>query len=277
MVNVKNLKTLKGNLKSVRPNRSKNVMATTRVILATRRRKSDPQCNHRPDGRGDRILRPGVYGDHSMRQGAALPDYYPTVAVDLIDFCAPAEGGVWIDLGSGSGGIAMALLEKLSDTVMVLLDPNVKALGRALQTARERGWHNQTVAINGRAECVPMPDSSVDAVVSRGSFYFWQDRAQGLREVWRVLRPGGRAMIGGGLGSDYPAWARHEFIQRRRLSLREKGPEAEREFMAARNPDTFQKLADQAGLPSFDIIGQGGLEPDDPAAGRGIWLRLVKN
>jgi hypothetical protein len=81
-------------------------------------------------------------------------------------------------------------------------------------------------------------------------------------------------MIGGGLGSGYPQWARQEFIRRQRESA--KSREAAREFAEARSPETFRRLAAEAGLPSFEVIGEGGLGPDDPNTGIGIWLRFMK-
>ena len=157
---------------------------------------------------------------------------------------------------------------------MVMMDPNADALCRALDSARQRNFLSRVVAVVGSAESIPLPNESVDVVVSRGSFYFWKDRAQGLREIWRILRPGGRAMIGGGLGSTYPQWARQEFIRRRRESA--KKPEAAKEFAEARSPETFRRLAKEAGLPSFEVIGEGGLTADDPNTGIGIWLRFTK-
>ncbi len=203
-----------------------------------------------------------------------LPDYYQTVAEDVIAFCGDQRGRIWVDLGTGPGGLGLALLEKISETTMVLMDPNVDALRRALDAARQRGFASRVVAVIGSAETIPLLDESVDVVVSRGSFYFWRDRAQGLREVYRILRPGGRAMIGGGLGSGYPQWARQEFIRRRRESA--KGPEAKREFNEARSSETFRRLATEAGLASFEVIGEGGLAADDPNIGIGIWLRFRK-
>ncbi|MFP4145660.1 MAG: hypothetical protein ACLFV3_11000, partial [Phycisphaeraceae bacterium] len=97
---------------------------------------------------------------------------------------------------------------------------------------------------------------------------FWLDRAQGLREICRALRPGGRAMIGGGLGSAYPQWARQEFIRRRREPT--KSPQAAGEFAEARSPETFRQLAAEAGLTSFDVVGEGGLAADAPNTGIGI-------
>ncbi len=207
----------------------------------------------------------------------ALPDYYPTVAEDVIAFCGNQRGRAWVDLGAGPGGLGLALLERIPESVMAMVDPNPDALRRALEGAKERGVLSRAIAVIGSAESMPLPDESVDVVVSRGSFYFWQDRAQGLREVWRVLRPGGRALIGGGLGSSYPQWARQEFIRRQRQSQACKGPDAVREFRQARSPATFRRLATEAGLSAFEVVGEGGQEPDARNAGVGIWLHIKKD
>ena len=207
---------------------------------------------------------------------ATLPDYYETVAQDVIACCGSGGGRVWVDLGSGTGGLGLALFEKLSESALVLMDPDADALRRGLDSAQERGFAGQVVAVVGTAESIPLPDASVDVVVSRGSFYFWRDRAQGLQEVWRILRLGGRAMIGGGLGSGYPQWARQEFIRRRRASVAAKGPEAARAFVEARSPETFRRLAIEAGLPAFEVSGEGGLGADEPNTGIGIWVRFTK-
>jgi hypothetical protein len=82
-------------------------------------------------------------------------------------------------------------------------------------------------------------------------------------------------MIGGGLGSNYPQWARQELIRRRRESA--KSPEAARKFAEARSPETFHRLAVEAELPSFKVVGEGGLGADDPNTGIGIWLQFTKD
>jgi ubiquinone/menaquinone biosynthesis C-methylase UbiE len=43
----------------------------------------------------------------------------------------------------------------------------------------------------GMAEALPLPDASVDLALSTTSFHHWQDQAAGIREIARVLRPGG--------------------------------------------------------------------------------------
>ena len=203
-----------------------------------------------------------------------LPDYYECVARDVVEICSPREG-VWVDLGCGEGPLAFALAE-LSGSVLVLVDPNREALARAVSKARELGLSWRTVPVYGQAESLPLADDSVDLVVSRGSIFFWEDRPTGLREVYRVLRPGGKAMLGGGLGNTYPLWARREFIRRRREGARKQGGDALRSFQEVRSRDTFRHWAEEAGLASFEVVGEAALPEDDPNTGLGLWLIFEK-
>lgn len=204
-----------------------------------------------------------------------LPSQYAYVADDIVARCKP-RAGIWLDVGTGPGGLALALARQAPGSVLVLMDPNPEALGKALQAAGELGLDNRVVPIVGPAEAMPLPDGCVDLVVSRGSIFFWNDPVRGISEAHRVLRPGGEAMIGGGLGREYPAWARREFIRRQRENQRKRGPEAMRRFREVRSPETFQRWAREAGLADFTVTGEGGLDEDCPETGVGIWLRFSK-
>ena len=203
-----------------------------------------------------------------------LPDYYTCVARDVVETCRPREG-VWVDLGCGDGPLSFALAE-LSGSVLILVDPNRDALARALAKAAELGLSRRTVAVYGQAESLPLADGSVDLVVSRGSIFFWEDRPAGVREVYRVLRPGGKAMLGGGLGSGYPSWARREFIRRRREGVRKQGAAAVRAFQEVRSRHAFRRWAEEAGLEDFEVVGEAALPEDDPNTGLGLWLIFEK-
>jgi len=210
----------------------------------------------------------------TRRAERELPDYYACVAREVRTVCEPKDG-VWVDLGCGAGPLAFALAQS-TQSVFVLVDPDRDALSRALKEAEARGWAHRFVALVGRAESIPVADDSVDLVISRGSIFFWNDRPAGLRNVYRILRPGGKAMIRGGLGSTYPRWAREEFMRRRLQSVRSKGAKAMRAFKEVRKPETFRRWAREAGLKDFEVWGEGGLPEDDPGAGLGIWLRFDK-
>jgi ubiquinone/menaquinone biosynthesis C-methylase UbiE len=231
------------------------------------------------------FLAPLILADGSPAQDGSpqdakgpLPDWYPYVASEILESCQP-QAGVWVDLGSGTGGVGLAVGSSknaaASRSTIVLLDPDRQALSQALQKGRQRGLGNRLVAVVGLAEDMPLPDNSVDLVFSRGSVFFWKDPAQGIREVQRVLRPGGKAMIGGGLGSEYPEWARREFTRRRRGNLKADSPQAQ-EFARLRDPVTFRRWAKDAGLSNFEVTGHGALPLDDPRASSGVWLKFTK-
>ncbi len=224
-----------------------------------------------PDGPNTGRATPGA-GDKPPPDSP--PDYYRTVARDMLEYMGRRKG-LWLDIGSGDGGVALAIARR-HDTTVVLVDPDADALGRAMDRVHRFGLTGRVAAVVASAENLPLPPGTIDAVVSRGSFYFWADRAAGVREVHRVLRPGGKAMIGGGLGSTYPRPAREAFIRRRRESVAEKGPDAVRKFTEARRPETFRRVARDSGLTDFEVVGEGGLEPEDAKAGIGIWLRFCK-
>lgn len=201
---------------------------------------------------------PGVPEEGS--ESRRLPDWFAPVAEDVLQYCRPKEG-LWVDLGCGSGGLGLALGRSSRSTIF-LIDPNVRALAAGLDKAKESGSAGRVVAVAASAESIPLPDGSVDLVVSRGSIFFWDDPPRGLREVYRILRPGARAMVGGGVGSGYPEWARREFIRRRREAVATEGAKSLREFEQARSPERFRQLAEEAGLTGARVV------PDPP----GCWL-----
>lgn len=193
-----------------------------------------------------------------------LPDWFVTVAEDVLQYCRP-EAGVWVDLGCGSGGLGLALGRR-SDSTILLIDPDARALAAGLDEARESGLAGRAVAVVAVAESIPLADGCVDLVVSRGSIFFWNDPPQGLREVYRILRPGARAMIGGGFGTRYPEWARKEFFRRLHKGIDAKGEEARRKWDEPRRPEWLAAQAQAAGL-------EGSLLRPTPP---GLWLLFEK-
>jgi SAM-dependent methyltransferase len=181
-----------------------------------------------------------------------LPDWYGAVAQDVLRLCRP-QGGVWVDLGSGSGGVGLELVAR-SESIIILVDPDIESVARGIAQAETDGLCSRVVVAGGRAEAIPLADDSAALVVSRGSIFFWDDPPRGLREVRRILRPGGTAIIGGGLGSAYPPWARNEFIRRKREWLDNQGPGAYELWLDARKPETLARHARQTGIADFRVV-----------------------
>jgi len=93
--------------------------------------------------------------------------------------------GTLLDIGSGSGVLTQALAASLPRTTLTAVDTY-----RPIHTR-----HNITF-IPGKAESLPFGDSSFDVVTASLSLHHWQSKQEGLQEAFRVLKDGGRLIIG---------------------------------------------------------------------------------
>jgi ubiquinone/menaquinone biosynthesis C-methylase UbiE len=113
----------------------------------------------------------------------------PTAVADL------REGETVLDLGSGGGHDVILSARRVGETGTAYgLDMTDEMLGLALANAREAGVRNAHF-LRGHIEDVPLPAASVDVVISNCVVNLSTDKPAVLREMLRVLRPGGRVGI----------------------------------------------------------------------------------
>lgn len=177
---------------------------------------------------------------------------YPLLASQVLARTG-IHSGLCLDLGGGPGlfGIELAYITEL-DVVIYDLLPDCVTVAR--ENAAERGLSERVSARVGRAEAIDYPSNAVDLVISRGSIFFWEDQKQGLAEIYRVLRPGGWAYVGGGFGSmeilaEVLAEKAHDpsWDENRRCRM-QKNP-----------PEHFQRLLTELGIPAFIETGPAGV------------------
>jgi arsenite methyltransferase len=104
-------------------------------------------------------------------------------------------GDVVLDVGSGSGTDVLIARHIVGDAGRVVaLDVTNAMLERLRATARRQSI-NSITALRGDAEAIPLPDASIDVVTSNGALNLVFDKKRALREIWRVLRPGGSLQL----------------------------------------------------------------------------------
>jgi SAM-dependent methyltransferase len=119
-----------------------------------------------------------------------VPALFRPFTATVLDDAAVAPGQRVLDVACGTGVLARAAAARVGRTGAVTgLDANPEMLAVARRLDASVEW------IDGRAEALPLPDAGFDAVVSQFGFMFFDDRVAALREMQRVLRPGGRLVV----------------------------------------------------------------------------------
>lgn len=107
----------------------------------------------------------------------------------LLEGCSEAR---LLDVGCGAGHASFTAAARVAQ--VVAYDLSAQMLDVVGKAAAEKGLGNVQVQ-QGVAERLPFDDASFDVVISRYSAHHWHDVGQALREVKRVLKPGGRAIF----------------------------------------------------------------------------------
>jgi SAM-dependent methyltransferase len=97
-----------------------------------------------------------------------------------------------LDLGTGTGAVAIGAASRIGETGRVIgVDISGEMIGLARERAVTLKLSNVTFR-EGRAEAIPADSASFDVVLASLSLMYVIDRPAAVREIARVLRPGGR-------------------------------------------------------------------------------------
>ncbi|KHO27126.1 SAM-dependent methlyltransferase [Mycolicibacterium setense] len=119
------------------------------------------------------------FGSEAAAYERGRPSYPP----ETIDWLLPEGANDVLDLGAGTGKLTTRLVERGLNVIAV--DPIPEMLELLSNSLPD------TPALLGTAEEIPLADNSVDAVLVAQAWH-WFDPDRAVKEVSRVLRPGGR-------------------------------------------------------------------------------------
>jgi ubiquinone/menaquinone biosynthesis C-methylase UbiE len=200
---------------------------------------------------------------------APIYDYYAGLFKDK----SGITEGVCVDVGAGGGYLGLSIAA-ITDLEIIFLDIDSGSLETAKKHIIEDGLEKRAKILLADVHDIPLPDNSVDLVVSRGSLWFWDDPGKAVKEIYRILAPGGKAYIGGGKGSPE---TQHE-IEKRKEKMAKMSPQKNKQEKNSapfgigermQKKINYRKVVEKTGIKNFDVIKNEG-------DFYGMWIYLWK-
>jgi ubiquinone/menaquinone biosynthesis C-methylase UbiE len=121
-----------------------------------------------------------------------VPAVFRPWAEGLVAAAAPGPGERVLDVACGTGDVARLAAERVGDTGCVVgldVSPGMLGAARAAAPSAAAEWRE------GSAADLPFHDGAFDLVLCQQGLQYFPDRPLALREMHRVLRPGGRLAL----------------------------------------------------------------------------------
>lgn len=127
--------------------------------------------------------------------GVVMRRSYRLIAADVDRLCLPA-GATVLDVGTGPGRLPRLIAQQSPELIIQGVDLSPEMVTHATTAAASAGLGPERLRYS-RADVADLPfaDGSTDLVVSSLSLHHWERPAEGLREIVRILRPGGQAWV----------------------------------------------------------------------------------
>jgi MPBQ/MSBQ methyltransferase len=120
----------------------------------------------------------------------------PEMRAEALALAALDDPGLRVlDVGAGTGFTTEAIVAAVAAEDVVMLDQSPHQLARSRRRPALAACRREL----GDAEAMPFGDEAFDRWVSAGSVEYWPDPQRAVDEAFRVLRPGGRALLVGPL------------------------------------------------------------------------------
>jgi ubiquinone/menaquinone biosynthesis C-methylase UbiE len=185
---------------------------------------------------------------------------YPVIAQQIMDRCKISQG-LCIDVGTGPANLAIALA-KITDLKTFAMDHSWHIFSMAKENIRAASLIDRIIPVVGDVHRMPFRNNNVSLVISRGSMRFWRNKPTAFREIHRVLLPGGKGYVGGGMGSSQFS----EEINQGMIKWNKQWKKGRSNKYKKKDMGYFHEILRKAGFVHYEII------LDDS----GFWVYLDK-
>lgn len=135
---------------------------------------------------------PGSVLYNALTKTDVFSKHYALVAEHVGRYC---RSGSLLDIGTGPGWLLLALRRTLPKVKLVGVDISADMVAVARKNLERVGCDANIELRVASAEALPFLDQSIDCVVSTGSLHHWKHPQAALNEAYRILKPGGYALV----------------------------------------------------------------------------------
>ena len=173
-----------------------------------------------------------------------------------------APGNNVLDLATGTGDLAIDIAKRSPGVTVVGVDPSIKMLEIGIAKIEKAKLGDRITMEQGIGEDLPFEDNTFDAVTIAFGIRNCTDRPQALREMRRVVRPGGRVGVlelsepKGGFMAPFARFHIHQVIPRigSWLSGARKYRYLQESIADFPSAEDFSKIIEDCGLEMLDLI-----------------------
>ncbi|HYL61492.1 MAG TPA: methyltransferase domain-containing protein [Candidatus Methylomirabilis sp.] len=144
------------------------------------------------DSASDQILREEFNRWAEAGKGESMENEHRPIVEPTLDLMCLAPADVVLDVGCGGGWLVREIASRVPQGRVAGMDVSDEMIARARRAST--AVRNAEFLV-GAVDAIPRESNSFDKVISVESSYYWPDPAWGIREVFRVSRPGGSAWI----------------------------------------------------------------------------------
>lgn len=131
----------------------------------------------------------GIEVGKRMNEGNALMH---ALVMELLDV---RDNHSVFEIGFGNGKFIPEILGKAKDLSYSGVDISSTMLEEAQGVIRAAGISGQANVQLGNVSALPFPDGQFDRAFTINTIYFWEDPANDIKEIYRVLKPGGMFLL----------------------------------------------------------------------------------